>query len=54
MDQTFSLSNAYEIAKILLACGVIEQDDLMIVTDQLMDGNFQPRINDEEESKKAS
>lgn len=50
----FGLSNAYEIAKILLACNIIEEGDLMLVTDQLMDGNFQPKVNYEKESKETS
>ena len=51
---TFGLSNAYEIAKILLACNIIDEGDLMLVTGQLMDGNFQPKVNYEKESKKSS
>ena len=49
------LANAFEIAKILLACSIIEESDLLLVTEQLMDGNFKPRKENEiKESKKAS
>ena len=51
---SFGLSNAYEIAKILLACNIIEEGDLMLITDQLMDGNFQPKANYEKESSKET
>lgn len=54
MNTTFSISNAYEIAKILFACSIIAEDEIIEITDQLMSGNFQPRKQDEKESEEAS
>lgn len=40
---TFSVSTALEIAKILIACGIADESDLMSITEQLMCGQFLPR-----------
>jgi len=50
-SSTFGLQNAYEIAKILVACGIVSECDLISITEQLMDGNFQPRKFSEEKSE---
>lgn len=51
MVEKFGINNAYSIARILIACGVIEESDLMETVDKIIDGTFQ--LRNENESKKS-
>lgn len=53
MVERFGINNAHSIAKILIACGVIEESDLMETVDKLIDGTFKIRnISESKKSKK--
>lgn len=50
------MNTAYSISKIFLSCGLINENDLMLVAIRLMEGNFQlgefyGQDKDEEEDK---
>lgn len=48
--EKFGLNNAYSIARILLACGVIEESDLINTVNEIIDGTFKVKVK--HESKK--
>lgn len=40
VQEKFGVATAMSIAKILLSCGLITENDLMEVASQIMEGNF--------------
>lgn len=52
--EKFSLNNAYSIAKVMIACGVVEEDALMNVVHDLMDGTFNLGVQNEKSKKSKS
>lgn len=51
--EKFGVNTAYSIAKILLACGVIDESDLIETVDRIINGTLQLGSKNEK-SKKAS
>lgn len=51
--EKFGINNAYSIAKILLSCGVIEENDLIETVDKIINGTFQPRVLNEKNEKES-
>lgn len=49
----FGLNSAYSIAKILLACGLIEESDVMDTAIQIMNGNLQLGKQNEKKEKSS-
>lgn len=50
--EKFGVNNAYSIARILLACGVIEESDLINTVNEIIDGTFKVKVKHEGKERK--